>query len=150
MIISVISVRSNRNTLHLERAARSTCRESPSAKGRTKGQKLRTSEKFEKSSKTLCHRGPFCSIEPRTLPNVTFQGHCCQERTSGQVHLFFGTEMANVVSLKAPRGGTPSATHSVATSPIAARTRKHRRSRQTSCGSARSRPFFARERPNDA
>ena len=52
--------------------------------------------------------------------------------------------------LKAPRGGTPPATHSVGTSPIAVRTRKHRHSRQTSCGSARSRPLFGRERPNDA
>ena len=49
-----------------------------------------------------------------------------------------------------PLGGTPPATHSVSTSPIAARTRKHRHSRQTYCGSARSRPLFARERPNDA
>ena len=36
------------------------------------------------------------------------------------------------------------------TSPIAAKTRKHRHWRQTSCGSARSRPLFACEWPNDA
>ena len=52
--------------------------------------------------------------------------------------------------LKTPGGGTPPATHSVSTSPIVARTRKHRHSRQTSCGSARSRPLFGCEWPNDA
>ena len=53
------------------------------------------------------------------------------------------------IPLKAPRGGTPPANHSVSTSPIAARTRKQRHSRQMSCGSARSRPLFAYEWPND-
>ena len=52
--------------------------------------------------------------------------------------------------MKTPGGGHRRPPHSVSTSPIAVRTRKHRHSRQTSRGSARSRPFFAFEWPNDA
>ena len=70
---------------------------------------------------------------------------CCWD-LARRWHTFGGRR----IELKAPGGGTPPATHSVSTSPIAARTRKHRHSRQMSCGSARSRPFLARERPNDA
>ena len=52
--------------------------------------------------------------------------------------------------MKTPGGGHRRPPHSVSTSPIAVRTRKHRHSRQTSRGSARSRPFFALDWPNDA
>ena len=55
-----------------------------------------------------------------------------------------------IIQLKTPGGGHRRPPHSVSTSPIAVRTQKHRHSRQTSCGSARSRPLFAREWPNDA
>ena len=47
------------------------------------------------------------------------------------------------IPLKAPRWGTPPATHSVSTSPIAARTRKHRHSRQTSWGARQDLGHFS-------
>ena len=52
---------------------------------------------------------------------------------------------------KAPGGWEGTAGHPLCGfSPIAAMTWTHTHSRQTSCGSARSRPLFSHERPNDA
>jgi len=58
--------------------------------------------------------------------------------------------MISKFNWRPPGGGHRRPPHSVSTSPIAARTRKHRHSRQTSRGSARSWPLFVLERPNDA
>ena len=87
-----------------------------------------------------------CSKECRDWPAVIGQSQL-EFSLARRWHTFGGRR------IEGPRGGTPPATplreHLAHRSQDMGDPRKHRHSRQTSCGSARSRLFFAYEWPND-